>query len=122
MAQYTRTATKFVQDPTLIKKLGVNPEMGIMLGQRADLAADATRSIAPVGKTSKAGEHYKDKIDSDVRIVAGRFVGRVNAHKFTSAWLEFGTIRMRPRAPLRRGAEMTGLLLVARRRGSSRSG
>lgn len=114
MARYSRTAFRFIQDPTCIPRLAVNKEMGIAMGIRADNAAEAVRQIAPV--SANRGDHYRDMIDSDVRIVDGRFVGRVNAHKFTSGWLEFGTIHMRARAPLRRGVEMTGLRFEARGR------
>lgn len=115
MARFTRTATKFITDPTCITKLRVTPEMGIAMGVRADNVAEAARQIAPVGKG--IGGHYRDQIDSDVRIVGGEFIGRVNAHKFTSAWLEFGSRTIRPpRAILRRAAEMVGLHFEARRR------
>lgn len=120
MAKYTKTATRFIADPTCIPRLGVSKEMGIAMGVRADNAAEAVRQIAPYDEAGK-GEHYRDQIDSDVRIVDGRFVGRVNAHKFTSAWLEFGTRFMRAMAPLRRGVEMTGLRLSSVRRGRRRA-
>lgn len=119
--RYSRTATKFIMDPKSVPKLAVNPAMGTMLGARAELGADAVKNIAPIGD-SPEGEHYRDKVDADVHIEKGRFVGRVNAHKFTSGFLEFGTIQMRPRAPLRRGVESIGLRFEAKGRGKRTAG
>lgn len=121
MARFTRGAqklvrseAKFIIDPTIIPKLATAAEMGVMLGTRATAVANAVRAIAPVGE-SEADERYIDMIEAVVQLGRKGLIGRVNAHKFTSAFLEFGTIYMAARAPLRRGLESTGLRLVRER-------
>lgn len=108
-----KVKTKYVADPTFSRQYGLSPSWETRAGFLAELSAKNVKSIAPVGDTEP---HYKDMIEAQVRLIAGRFVGRVAAHKYTSHWLEFGTVKMRPRAPLRRGVEMTGLRVVQTRR------
>lgn len=113
-SKLVRTNMKFIVDPTVIPKLATAAQMGVMLEHRADKAAEAVRSIAPVGD-SPEGEHYRDQIEGVVRLGRGGLIGRVIAKKFTAVFLEFGTSDTPVFAPLRRGVEMIGLRLGGRR-------
>lgn len=117
MAKFTRGAqkliasdVKFVLDRGLIPQLATAAEMGLMLDTRATAAANAVRAIAPVGD-SDIGDRYIDQIEAVVTKGRGGLIGRVNAKKWTSRFLEFGVYGRPPAAPLRRGVEMSGLRL-----------
>jgi hypothetical protein len=117
MARFTRgaaklvgTNTRFIVDPTVIPKLATAAEMGAMLDVRATQAANAVRAIAPIGE-SDVGYRYIDGIEAVVQLGRRGLVGRVNANKWTSRFLEFGVYGRAPAAPLRRGVEMSGLRL-----------
>lgn len=107
------TVAKFVFNPKLIEYLKRSPQLLEVMKVQAEAAAARTEEIAPVGH-SKAGEHYKDMIEADFGIDGGVVTGRVNAKKFTSHFIEFGTIHNRAYAVLRRAAESLGLKFVAR--------
>lgn len=100
----------FKMDTRAITKLMRSREdLQPILEDYASKAAANTRSIAPTGDDSP---HYRDQITHEVKMHRGRYIGRVNANKHTSAWIEFGTGRPGPTpafAPLRRGVEMLGL-------------
>lgn len=113
--QLAKATAVFVANPNCAKALGLTHEMRVLAEVRADEAAKQVRAIAPVGD-SEPGKHYRDMIEPQVRILRGRYVGRVAALKWTAKFLEFGTLRMRARAPLRRGTEMSGLRVEDRGR------
>lgn len=83
------------------KVLARSPDLARVLAQRADDVADVARKLGPRGRTGR----YVEGIDADVGMGDKGLVGRVNANHFTSHWVEFGTVRMRPFAPLRRALE-----------------
>lgn len=101
---------RFKMDTKAITKLMRSREdLQPILEDYAAKAAANTRSIAPTGDDSP---HYRDQITHEVKIVRGRYIGRVEAGKDTSAYIEFGTGQPGPTpafAPLRRGVEMLGL-------------
>jgi len=90
--------------------------MAIMVRALAEDVAKIVRTTSRIGD-SAPGEHYVDKIEATTVRGRIRWIGRVNAFKFTSHWLEFGTRRMRAQAPLRRSLEKLGLRTSIRRRG-----
>lgn len=103
-----RPLAKFELDPKLIPVLKRSPQILARLGEIAEKVAETVRQNAPVGD-SPSGKHYIDMIDVSLGVEHGEVTARVNAHKWTSGFLEFGTSRMSPRAPLRRGLEANGL-------------
>lgn len=113
----------FVPDPEGIAILAESPGMIDSMKVFADLAAMNTMNLVPVGEETGSDArwgHYHDQVEVDVGIDSTPIVGlpgphavaRVNAMKFTAHWLEFGTINMPAKAPLRRGAEMAGLRVI----------
>lgn len=104
----SRPLAKFQVNPQLVPLLKRSPQILARLGQIAEKVAETVRQNAPVGD-SPAGKHYVDMIDVSLGVEKGEVTARVNANKWTSGFLEFGTSRMSPRAPLRRGLEANGL-------------
>lgn len=109
----TARGWKFIPNPAAPVLLASTLEMQLMLGERAGAAADVAKEIAPVGEG--IGGHYKDMIDGTSGIANGRALGRVNAWKFTSGWLEFGTSDTPVFAVLRRAVEAIGLRMTGGR-------
>lgn len=99
---------RFVPNPRAAALLAATPEMVAAMKSRAEAAAEESRAIAPV----VTGE-YREGIVAEAGLDGTPPVakGRINAHKFTSGWIEFGTSRMAAQAVLRRGAEASGLKL-----------
>jgi hypothetical protein len=96
---------RFKPNPLAGAILAKTPEMMAFLLGLAESAASAAQSIAPVGTGA-----YRDSIDAEVE--PGK--ARVNANDWKAVFIEFGTGQPGPTpkfAPLRRGAEMTGLRL-----------
>lgn len=81
--------------------LARSPEMGKVLDGRADDVVSEAKRLAPRGATGR----YADGLEAITGMGDRGLVGRVNARHFTSHWIEFGTIRMRAFAPLRRALE-----------------
>lgn len=105
---------RFKMDTRAITKLmRSRPDLAPLLEDLASAAAANSRSVAPVGDDSP---HYRDQIEHVVGINRGRYIGRVNANKDTSGFIEFGTRDTPTFAPLRRGLEMIGLQPRRRRR------
>ena len=100
----------FKANPKLEKELNEDPDMVEMLKERAEQVAQVVRQIAPRGD-SPSGEHYADKIEVEVVKEQNETIVRMVARKFTSVFIEFGTINNPTFAPLRRGIESTGLRL-----------
>jgi hypothetical protein len=99
---------RFVPNPRAIALLGATPEMVLAMKSRAEAGIEESRAIAPV----VTGE-YRDGLVAEAGIegTPPTAKGRMNAKKFTSGWIEFGTSRMAAQAVLRRGAEAAGLKL-----------
>jgi hypothetical protein len=100
---------KFVPNPVGIAELGRTPQMGEAVGAIAEQVAESVRTIGPVDADDDV--HYVDEITVEVGLVGPFMVGRVNANKITSGWIEFGSIHNPPFAPLRHACEMNGLVL-----------
>lgn len=106
-----RGTIRIIPDPAGIALLARTPAMSAEMGDRAEEVAENAKSIAPYGP-GKDG-HYRDMIRT-APIVSQAVAGaRVNAWKFTSAWIEFGNPPHTPQAfaCLRRGCDMAGLSL-----------
>lgn len=108
--------TRFVLNELGIQEVGHSAGLLIALEAIALDIAENVKAIAPVD--DDADVHYIDLITVDTGELAGHLVARVNANKFTANWLEFGTGEPGPTpafAPMRRGAERAGFLLVGGR-------
>jgi len=81
----------------------------------AEAVEGHAKRYAPRGGSPET-EGYRDQIEATVGARGrGPFIGRVNAKKFTSHWIEFGTVKMRAFAPLRRGLQAAGFKVFRRR-------
>lgn len=110
--------TSFVPARDAARKLGRTPAMRAMLSTYVEAGEEAVKAIAPVGD-SKPGDHYKDQIEGVVGTRGSRggvFIGRINAFKWTSHWIEFGTINNPAYAPLRRGLAAIGARVFERKK------
>ena len=105
---------KFIATPLLNLKVREMPSVGKAMLARAELAAQAAQDLAPRGETGD----YADSIGAVEAPIEGARGAIVRATDFKAAWIEFGTANMPAFAPLRRGAEMTGLAVVAKHGGS----
>lgn len=105
--------TRFVPSEAGIAELFAAPEMVVAMVQFAEPAAAEARQLVPPDEDDpeKFG-HYADQVEVDGGVENGVAVARINANKFTSHWLEFGTVKMVAHAPLRRGAEAAGLEVI----------
>jgi hypothetical protein len=102
-------AVKVVPNPLGIALIGRTPLMARAMVERAQGVADTAKAIAPYGEGR--GGHYADMIDVAPiveKMVAG---ARVNAWKFTSGFIEFGTSDTPTFAPLRTACDAEGLSL-----------
>lgn len=104
-------ASRFKQNPRAISELLRTRELESLLGGLALRAAANTRSVAPADDTAP---HYRDQITAESGLHGDRVIGRVNANKDNSGYIEFGTEDTPTFAPLRKGLEMLGLRLRAR--------
>ena len=104
--------TRFVYSKAATPQLAKGKQMLSALRQFGEKAAAEARNLGPVGDSEP---HYVDMIDVDLGIEGDTALARVNANKFTSNWIEFGTEDTPAFAPLRRGAEAAGLKVVAGR-------
>jgi hypothetical protein len=102
-------AVKFVPNPLGIALIGRTPLMARAMVGRADEVAGIVRTIAPVGPGK--GGHYRDMISTGPIVSQGLAGGRVNANKFTSGFIEFGTSDTPTFAPLRTACDAAGLSL-----------
>lgn len=96
---------KFVPNPAGLAAAATMA--GMFMASIAENIAEAAQSIAPVGDSAP---HYKDMIRAEGPVtVEGKLGWRVNAWKYTSGFLEFGTSDTPAFAVLRRASESTGL-------------
>lgn len=96
----------FVPNLLGIVEAARTPQMMLSLKIACEMIAANARSIAPV---DEQGPHYRDMIRTFVEIgPKGMAEGHVSAYKFTSGFVEFGTINNPAFAPLRRAAEAFG--------------
>lgn len=93
-----------------IALLARTPQMSAAMLDRAGDIRDVAESIAPVG--AGEGGHYKDQITADAAVIAGLAAARVNARKFTSGFIEFGTSDTPAFAPLRNACDGAGVSLA----------
>lgn len=103
---------RFIYNPAAQLELAKDPLLFVYLRGLAESVAEVARAIGPVDDTPP---HYVDEIEVDTAIEEHGIVARVNANKFTSHWIEFGTGEPGPTpefAPLRRAAEQVGLHLT----------
>lgn len=92
----------FVQDPTLEPLLRRSTGLRRVLRGYAEDIAELARIEVPV----REGD-LRDSIEADVALEPDDgYVGRVNAFHFTAHWIEFGTVRTRPRPFLRPATEI----------------
>lgn len=111
----------FKANPNFIPYLKRSPQLLAVLKLRAEEAAERAKAIAPFDP-SDSGEHYRDMIEADAGIVNGQVTGRVNANKWTSGFIEFGTQgsdrhHATPAfAVLRRAVESLGLRFISKGR------
>lgn len=101
-------AVRFIPNLRGIALIGKTPAMTAAMVARAGEGADAAKAIAPRG--AGEGGHYADQISADP---AGPGAARINAWKFTSGFIEFGTSDTPVFAPLRTGCDAAGLTLSA---------
>lgn len=105
-----RGGVRFRPNYRAVAIIAASPQMVSEMGERAELVADNARAAwhASGPHPYETGE-YVDGIDAVAGVEGGIAVGRVNAHKFTSAYIEYGTSDTPAFAPLRRGADAAGL-------------
>lgn len=106
---------RVVLKPGAAKELEFEPEMVRMLVQKAGDVVNHAQQIAPRGDSSE-DESYRGMIEAEVGPDGDRMVGRVNANKFTSHWIEWGTIHTKAHAVLRRATNAAGLRITGGRR------
>lgn len=93
--------TRFVWRKGIDREVASSAGMRKLLADVADLIADETRRNAP-----KASGRYRDGIESELALDdRGLPLGRVNAHHWTSHYVEFGTSQRPPQAPMRRAVD-----------------
>lgn len=90
----------FKVDKQAVAKLAHSNETKKAVVDRTKAVEGAAKRLAPL----KSGR-YRAGIKGTVEKTPKGWVGRVDANHFTSAWIEFGTLRTRAFAPLRRATE-----------------
>lgn len=106
--------SKFKINPALAELIADTQAMEDMVTDRAEEMADKVRTVT--GPKGESDDPYVDNIEVESgRDDKGHRFARVNAKKFTSGWIEFGTIKMVAQAPLRRAAELLGLKVSVRK-------
>jgi hypothetical protein len=103
-------AVYFIPKPLGIALIARTPFMANAMEERAGEVAAAAKAIAPRGPGK--GGHYADMIDTAQIVAEGVAGARVNAWKFTSGFIEFGTSDTPTFAPLRLGCDAAGLSLT----------
>ena len=102
---------RFTYNRAVEVELANTPAIAAHLLGQATEAATAAKALAPVDDAD-----YRDSIRAEVGKELRGYQARVNAYDFKAHWIEFGTgapFPTRAYAPLRRGAETTGLNVTA---------
>lgn len=98
------TTTRFKLNPLFEAQLEASEEvLADDLLAYAETVADKARGLAPV-----ATGDYRDSLEAVVGVDAGKVTARVQANDFKAHWIEFGTFKDAPVAPIRRAVESTG--------------
>lgn len=105
-----RGSVRFVPNMRGIALLARTPAMSRAMLERAEYVAEIASSIAPRGPGK--GGHYADMIDAVAMVIGSLAGARVNANKFTSGFIEFGTSDTPAFAILRTAADAAGLSLT----------
>lgn len=108
---------RFVLNPVGVKALARDAGVRLALHTIAESIAQEVRDIGP--KDDDADPHYVEAITVDSGVDKGMATARVNANKFTSNWIEFGTGAPGPTpafAPMRRAVENLGFHTVGGKR------
>lgn len=103
-------AVRVVPNPVGIALLARTPFMSNAMMERGNAVAETAASIGPVGDGAVEG-HYVDQIKAVPLVALGVAGSRVNAYKFTSGFIEFGTSDTPAFAPLRTACDAVGLTL-----------
>lgn len=107
----TERVTKVVLNYTGIAEIGRSEAVIAMLHGKGEMVAEHARSLVP--RDADSDPHYVDMISVESGLDdLGRGIARVNANKYTSNWIEYGSEKVQAYAPLRRGAESAGLVVV----------
>jgi hypothetical protein len=102
-------AVRFVPNLRALPILARTPAMGRAMLARAEEVRDVAEEIAPYGEGE--GGHYRDQLTADPMVSPLGAGARVNARKFTSIFIEFGTSDTPAFATLRNAATAVGLSL-----------
>lgn len=100
---------KYLPDHRADELLARDADVGVALTKVAEQIADTVRRIGP--RDADADEHYVEMITVDSGLDGSTVVGRVNANKWTSWFIEAGTSDTPTFAPLRHATESVGLTL-----------
>ena len=103
-------AVKFVPNLAGIAELARTPQMEAAMLVIGEEVAARVREIGP--RDDDDDTHYVEMITVAPTSAAAGFGARVSANKFTSWWIEMGTIRTPAFAPLRRACDALGLILT----------
>ena len=104
-----RGGIRYIPNPVGIALLARTPLMAQAMKEKGEYVAEVAQAIAPRGEGK--GGHYADQITADAQVIEGKAGCRVNARKFTSGFIEFGTSDTPAFAILRTSADATGLTL-----------
>lgn len=96
--------SRFVENPEGIRILGRQPAIQAVMMARAVAIARDAKQLCPSRRVADEIRAEGPSIDAQSALA------RVNAHHWTSAFVEFGTLNQRPTAMLRRAAERYGRL------------
>lgn len=103
---------RYVPNPFYAEEVARSVALDAVLKETADSVKSHVEQLAPYDPDDSQ-PHYVERLESTTAVDDGaRRVGRVNAWKYTSGWIEFGTEHMAAQAPLRRGAEAAGLHVI----------
>jgi hypothetical protein len=94
--------SRFVENKAGIRQQAFHPGLSAALYARARQIAASARQLSPSDRVAREIVAETPTIDENGAL------SRVNAHHWTSGFVEFGTINQRPAAMLRRAAEQAG--------------
>lgn len=97
----------FYENRHLVQNLEGSKWVVAPLKEKVEEAEEIARGYAPVATGA-----YRDGIKADQVWAEGKWISRLNAYDFKSAWIEFGTSRMPAFAILRNAMEAAGLHFI----------